>query len=73
VWFLKSIFRKSGISISSHSGRRTFATVKNENDVGMVTIQKLMRHSNIQTTALYCDVSDGQLANAANVFRYAQL
>jgi integrase/recombinase XerD len=42
--------------------------VKNENGVGMVTIQKLMGHKNIQTTALYCDVSDEQLANAANVF-----
>ena len=64
----KSIYRKSGISTSSHSGRRTFATVKNENGVGMATIQKLMGHKNIQTTALYCDVSDEQLANAANVF-----
>ena len=64
----KSIYRKSGISTSSHSGRRTFATVKNANGVGMVTIQKLMGHKNIQTTALYCDVSDEQLANAANVF-----
>ena len=64
----KSIYRKSGISTSSHSGRRTFATVKNANGVGMATIQKLMGHKNIQTTALYCDVSDEQLANAANVF-----
>jgi len=42
--------------------------VKNDNGVGMGTIQKLMGHKNIQTTALYCDVSDEQLANAANVF-----
>jgi len=63
----KSLYRKSGIETSSHSGRRTFATVKNANAVGMRTIQQLMGHKNIQTTALYCDVTDEQLANAANV------
>ena len=64
----KSIYRKSGISTLSHSGRHTFATVKNDNGVGMGTIQKLMGHKNIQTTALYCDVSEEELANAVNVF-----
>ena len=64
---LKSLYRKSGIETSSHSGRRTFATIKNAKGVGMRTIQQLMGHKSIQTTALYCDVSDEQLANAANV------
>ena len=64
----KSLYTKSGVDTSSHSGRRTFATVKNANAVGMRTIQQLMGHKNIQTTALYCDVTDEQLANAANVW-----
>lgn len=63
---IKSIYRAAGIDTSSHAGRRTFATVKNELGIGMATIQHLMGHSSIQTTALYCHVSDEQLRNAAN-------
>ncbi len=63
---IKSIYRAAGIDTSSHAGRRTFATRKNELGIGMATIQQLMGHSSIQTTALYCHVSDEQLRNAAN-------
>ncbi|WP_169793703.1 tyrosine-type recombinase/integrase [Novosphingobium fuchskuhlense] len=63
---LKGIYRAAGIDTSSHAGRRTFATRKNEIGIGMATIQQLMGHSSIQTTALYCHVSDEQLRNAAN-------
>ena len=63
---LKAIYRAAGIDTSSHAGRRTFATRKNEIGIGMATIQQLMGHSSIQTTALYCHVSDEQLRNAAN-------
>jgi integrase/recombinase XerD len=63
---LKFIYRAAGIDTSSHAGRRTFATRKNELGIGMATIQQLMGHSSIQTTALYCSVSDEQLRNAAN-------
>ena len=63
---LKAIYRAAGIDTSSHTGRRTFATRKNELGIGMATIQQLMGHSSIQTTALYCHVSDEQLRNAAN-------
>ena len=52
----KEIYEIAGIRTSSHSGRRTFATRLNEKGVGMRTIQRLMGHRNIQTTALYCDV-----------------
>ena len=54
----KEIYETAGIRTSSHSGRRTFATRLNEKGVGMRTIQKLMGHRNIGTTALYCEVSD---------------
>jgi integrase/recombinase XerD len=63
---MKAIYVSAGIDTSSHSGRRTFATRKNELGIGMATIQQLMGHSSIQTTAIYCSVSDEQLRNAAN-------
>jgi integrase/recombinase XerD len=63
----KEIFEMAGIRTSSHSGRRTFATRLNAKGVGMRTIQKLMGHRNIGTTALYCDVSDETLRNAVEL------
>jgi site-specific recombinase XerD len=48
-------------------GRRTFATRLNAKGVGMRTIQKLMGHKHISTTALYCDVSDEMLRNAVEL------
>ena len=63
----KEIYEIAGIRTSSHSGRRTFATRLNEKGVGMRTIQRLMGHRNIQTTALYCDVSDDTMRNAVEL------
>ena len=63
---MRAIYRAAGIDTSSHAGRRTFATRKNELGIGMATIKQLMGHSSIQTTALYCHVSDEQLRNAVN-------
>jgi len=63
----KEIYELAGIRTSSHSGRRTFATRLNARGVGMRTIQKLMGHKNISTTALYCDVSDEMLRNAVEL------
>jgi integrase/recombinase XerD len=63
----KAIYAQAGIKTSSHSGRRTFATRLNAAGIGMRTIQQAMGHAGIQTTALYCDVSDDQLANAVNM------
>lgn len=63
----KAIYEAAGIKTSSHSGRRTFATRLNAAGIGMRTIQTALGHSSIQTTALYCDVTDDQLANAVNV------
>ena len=47
--------------------RRRFATRLNEKEVGMRTIQKLMGHRHIGTTALYCEVSDTMMRNAVEV------
>ena len=63
----KEIYETAGIKTSSHSGRRTFATRLNEKGVGMRTIQKLMGHRNIGTTALYCEVSDAMMRNAVEL------
>ena len=63
----KEIYETAGIRTSSHSGRRTFATRLNEKGVGMRTIQKLMGHRHIGTTALYCEVSDAMMSNAVEL------
>ena len=63
----KEIYELAGIRTSSHSGRRTFATRLNARGIGMRTIQMLMGHKHISTTALYCDVSDEQLRNAVEL------
>ena len=61
------IYEIAGIRTSSHSGRRTFATRLNAKGIGMRTIEKLMGHKHIGTTALYCDVSEDTLRNAVEV------
>ncbi len=63
----KEIYELAGIRTSSHSGRRTFATRLNAKGIGMKTIQRLMGHQHISTTALYCDVSDDMLRNAVEL------
>jgi len=63
----KSIYEAAGIRTSSHSGRRTFATRLNEQGVGMKTIQRLLGHKHISTTAVYCEVSESQLRNAVEL------
>jgi len=63
----KEIYDLAGIRTSSHSGRRTFATRLNAKGIGMRTIQKLMGHQHISTTALYCEVSEDMLRNAVEV------
>jgi len=39
----------------------------NAKGIGMKTIQRLMGHQHISTTALYCDVSDNMLRNAVEL------
>ena len=63
----KEVYELAGIRTSSHSGRRTFATRLNAKGVGMRTIQRLMGHRHIGTTALYCDVSDDMMRNAVEL------
>ena len=61
------MYKRAGIKTSSHSGRRTKATRLNDLGVGMRTIQEVLGHQNIGTTALYCDVTDAQIEAAVNM------
>lgn len=63
---LKAIYESAGIKTSSHSGRRTFATALHERSVGIKTIQHLMGHQSIQTTAIYVSITDDQMTRAVN-------
>ena len=63
----KEIYELAGIRTSSHSGRRTFATRLNAKGIGMRTIQKLMGHRHIGTTALYCEVNEDLMRNAVEL------
>lgn len=63
----KEMYDLAGLRTSSHSGRRTFATRLNEKGVGMKTIQRLMGHRNISTTALYCEVSEKVMRSAVEL------
>jgi integrase/recombinase XerD len=71
--FKEKIYETAGIRTSSHSGRSTFATRLNEKGVGMRTIQKLMGHRHIGTTALYCEVSDAMMRNAVELVLLSSL
>ena len=62
----KAIYLAAGIRTSSHSGRRTFATALHERSVGIKTIQHLMGHQSIQTTAIYVTITDDQMTKAVN-------
>lgn len=63
----KAIYEAAGVKTSSHSGRRSFATALSAKGVGIKTIQHLLGHASLQTTALYIEVDDTQLAAAVNL------
>jgi site-specific recombinase XerD len=46
---------------------RTFATHLNVRGIGVPTIQKLMGHRHIDTTALHCEVSDEIMRSAVEL------
>jgi integrase/recombinase XerD len=63
---LKAIYESAGIKTSSHSGRRSFCTALHERGVGIKTIQHLMGHRSIQSTAIYVSITDDQMTKAVN-------
>ena len=61
-----AIYAQAGIKTRSQSGRRTFATRLNAAGIGIRTVHNAFGHAKIQTTALYRDATDDQLANPVN-------
>lgn len=64
----RELYEAAAISnASSHSGRRTFITTLSERGVSVRIIQALARHSSLQQTARYIDVSQDKLRAAVEV------
>jgi integrase len=62
---LKKLARLAGIKkkVTSHVGRRTFATALAAFGVPPLVIKKLMNHSNIETTMLYVQMTNETVVN----------
>jgi integrase/recombinase XerD len=54
-WLLKARTKQAGIqkNITPHTFRRSFATLLYRNGAQLLTIQKLLGHSSVQTTEKY--------------------
>lgn len=64
------LYKKAFIAgASSHSGRRTFITNLAEQGVNPRVIQKLARHSSLNTTMIYIETNDAQLSSAVDLAR----
>lgn len=67
---MKMMFRRAGLpeTVSSHSGRRSFATKLISSGVDIKTVQTMMGHANISQTAVYCQSNpDTMKAVAARI------
>jgi site-specific recombinase XerD len=62
--------QKAGLTkhISPHTFRRSFATLLDENQVRLTTIQKLLGHSDINTTSAYIQNSYKQIIKECGKF-----
>ena len=61
----KRCFHKAGMpDFSSHSGRRTFATMMNKSGCDIRTLQKCMGHASISMTAVYIESTLEDMGNA---------
>lgn len=62
------LYRNVGIDgASSHSGRRSFATVLSSKGIGIRVLMRAMGHRNISTTIGYVDASDDMLRKAVDL------
>lgn len=61
---IKNAFRAIGVDMKPHQLRHSFATQLFHHGADIRVVQELMRHENIQTTALYTQVSETQKRTA---------
>lgn len=71
---LKKIAKEAGIPqwdrVCNHLMRTTCATLALRNGVELPTIQKMLGHSNINTTTRYAKIADETVANAMSTMRF---
>lgn len=71
---LKKIAKEAGIpqwdKVCNHLMRTTCATLALRNGVELPTIQKMLGHSNINTTIRYAKIADETVANAMSTIRF---
>jgi integrase/recombinase XerD len=63
---IREAMEQAHVDATAHALRHTFATSLVNEDVDMLTIQKLMRHSSPTSTAIYAEVSRIRRAEAVN-------
>lgn len=61
-----SLMKTAGIKGSSHSLRRTCATMLSDSGVNVVTISEVLGHSDISTTSIYLARNTANVAKAIN-------
>ena len=62
--------QKAGLDLNWHALRHTYASNLIMDDVNIVTVSKLLGHSDIQTTMIYAHLTDQHRAEAANHVDY---
>lgn len=71
---LKKIAKEAGIpqwdKVCNHLLRTTCATLALRNGVELPTIQKMLGHSDINTTTRYAKIADETVANAMATMRF---
>lgn len=58
------LYRDAGVAGSSHSGRRSFATMLIEGGADIYSVKELLGHSSIATTLVYLTASPERLKNS---------
>ena len=59
------LYRRAGIAgASSHSGRRSFATLISSRGVGVRVLMRALGHQNLSSTLLYVEASDEMIRKA---------
>ena len=57
-------------NITFHSARHTFATtITLSNNVPIETVSKLLGHTNLRTTQIYCRIIESKISNDMEVLR----